>query len=329
MKQAAALIGCGVALAVVLIAAYVLAARNGFMAQSEATLQARYGHPQSRFTTIGGQLVHYVDEGRGPPVVLVHGSYGSLRMWESWARKLTSRYRVIRFDRPAMGLSGPAPGGRYDAATEALIIGALTERLGVERFDLVATSSAGEAAAAFAAGHPERVRGVILANIADGPITPRPAVRRWSYEVALATDNYLGGWHMQAFWREILIANFADASRVTPEMVREWTELNNRAQFYRRAPRAADFVPFKRTPADLAAMRAPTLLLWSDKDPEVPAAIDGRNALQRLGSIDKRLILVKDCGHMMPLECGPASAAVAMAFFDKLENQARGDRAKH
>jgi pimeloyl-ACP methyl ester carboxylesterase len=327
MKKAAILAVFVLAMAAVLVAAYVLAARNGVMAPSEAALRTRYGHPQSKFLTIDGQLVHYIDEGSGPPVVLVHGSYGSLRMWDSWAGKMVARHRVIRFDRPGMGLSGPAPNGRYDAATEANLIGALTESLGVPRFDLAATSSAGEAAAAFAAGHPDRVRGIILANIAAGPIPFRPIAHRWSYALALAADRYLAGWHMQAFWREILIANFADASKVTPEMVREWTELNNRAQFYKRQPRAPDFVPFKRTPADLAAMRAPTLLIWSDRDPEVPAGIHGRETMRLLGSTDKRLILVRNCGHMMPLECGPESAAVAISFLDMLDTSVRSTAA--
>ena len=59
---------------------FVFAARTGYLTPDEATLRLRYGLPNSRFADIDGQTIHYVDEGRGPAIVLVHGSYGSLRM---------------------------------------------------------------------------------------------------------------------------------------------------------------------------------------------------------------------------------------------------------
>jgi hypothetical protein len=90
------------------IGAFVLAARCGWLRPDDTELRARYALPASRFETIGKQALHIVDEGSGPPVVLVHGSYASLRQWDHWADLLKGQYRVIRFDRPAMGLSGPS-----------------------------------------------------------------------------------------------------------------------------------------------------------------------------------------------------------------------------
>ena len=85
----------------------VWAARQGLLTADDAELRARYALPQSRFVTLDGQQIHYVDEGRGRVVLLLQGSDGSLRMWEDWARILRTDYRVIRFDRPPMGLSSP------------------------------------------------------------------------------------------------------------------------------------------------------------------------------------------------------------------------------
>lgn len=302
---------------------YVVSARQGWRTPDDAELRARYALPNSRFATIDGQSIHYVDEGQGPAIMLVHGSFASLRMWDGWADALRGRYRVIRFDRPPMGLSGAEPQGRYDIAREAELIGALAERLGVHRFVLAATSSGGESAAAFAAAHPDKVTGVIFANIAAGPLAFRPTAYPLAFRLALWADPYLGGWHMPAFWDGILTANYADPAKVTPALVREWTDLNNRAQFYQRRPRPPGYVPFARTPADLAAIRAPALLLWSDTDPEVPLEIDGRTALRLLGSTDKALTVIRHCGHMMPLECGPASVAVARVFLDRVTHDNR------
>lgn len=321
MKRAATLAVAALLVLAVIAGGLLVAARNGWLTPDEASLRARYALPTSRFVTIDGQSIHYVDEGHGPPVMLVHGSFASLRMWDVWADALKDRYRVVRFDRPSMGLDGADPQGRGGPEREADLIGRLATQRGLGRFVLVATSSGGEAAAAFAAAHPERVLGVILANIAAGPLAFRPAHYPVSFRVALAIDPYLAGWHTTMFWRGVLSANYADPAKVTPQLVREWTDLNNRAQFFPRQPRPVGYVPFARTPADLAAIRAPTLLLWSDSDPEVPLESDGRSALQRLGSADKRLVVIPHCGHMMPLECGPQSVAVARAFLDHVSTQ--------
>lgn len=310
--------GALIALALVGAGGFVMAARNGMLRPDEGEMRARYGLPGSQFIDVDGQTVHLVDEGSGPPVILVHGSFASLRMWQDWADALKGRYRVIRFDRPGMGLSGPNPEGRYDGDAEAALIGKLADRLKLDRFVLVGTSSSGEGVAHYAATHPERLRGVVLANIAAGPLAFAPVDHgRW-FKAVVSADPWFKGWHPQALWRGVLEMNFADPARISPGLVREWTELNNRAQGWPRKPRVGGLPPFAGTPADLKAITVPTLLLWSDKDPEVPLAKDGRNALALVGTSDKALRVVDDCGHMMPQECGPQSVAIARQFLDRV-----------
>ncbi len=159
-----------VAVALLALAVFVAAARNGWMQPADDELRARYGLPNSHDIMVGAQKLHYVDEGSGPVIVLVHGSYASLRQWQAWVDVLKANYRVIRFDRPGMGLSGPNPDSRYDGDAEAALIGKFADQLKLARFTLVGTSSSGEGVAHFAAQHPERLQGLILANIAAGPI---------------------------------------------------------------------------------------------------------------------------------------------------------------
>jgi len=297
---------------------FVLAARGGWLRPDEATMRQRYGLPASQFQTIGAQALHVVDEGSGPPVIMVHGSFASLRMWQDWAAALKGHYRVIRFDRPGMGLSGPNPQGRYDGDAEAELIGKLADRLKLGRFVLVGTSSSGEGVAHYAAQHPERLSGVVLANIAAGPLAFSPPHYGPWFRMVLATDPWLGGWHTQALWRGVLENNFADRARLTPALVREWTDLNNRAQGWRHEPRPGGAKAFAGTPADLAAITAPALVLWSDKDSEVPLARDGQRTMALLGSADKTLVVIRNCGHMMPQECGPESAGHVAAFLNRI-----------
>lgn len=298
--------------------AFVMAARAGWLKPDVAEMRAKYGLPTSRFVTIAGQPLHYVDEGQGPAIIMVHGSFASLRMWDDWARSLTGRYRVIRFDRPFMGLSGASPDGRSDGAAEAQVIAALADHLQLDRFALVATSSSGEGVAHYAARQPGRVSALVLSNIAAGPIKIVPGDYPLWFKAVLAADPWFRGWHPPAFWRGVLEANFADPRRISPALVQEWTDLNNLAQGAVRTPRPGGGPAFAETPADLQAIRAPTLLLWSDADHEVPARTHGQDALRLLGSADKALRLVGHCGHMLAIECGPQSAAPAGEFLDRV-----------
>ena len=309
--------GTGIALLAVLLAvgAYIGAARAGWLRPDEAAMRAQYGLPQSRYIDVAGQAVHLVDEGQGPVVMLVHGSFSSLRMWDGWAASLRDHYRVIRFDRPGMGLSGPNPQARYDGDAEAALIAALAERLRLPRFVLVGTSSAGEGVAHFAATHPQALRGVVLANIAAGPLKPNPDLTPW-FKAVLAFDGLLGGHHLPAFWGGVLRMNFAEPALVSPALVSRWTDLNNRAQGWPQSP--GPHPRFVGTPADLAAIRVPALVLWSDRDQEVPLARDGRQTLRLLGSPGKALAVVARCGHMLAEECSTRSLAPVRGFLDGL-----------
>ena len=61
------------------------------------TLIARYANDRSKFIDVGGVGAHVGDEGDpdGIPVVLIHGSMGSLHMWEGWALELSGKARLI------------------------------------------------------------------------------------------------------------------------------------------------------------------------------------------------------------------------------------------
>jgi pimeloyl-ACP methyl ester carboxylesterase len=293
----------------------------------QAELERRYCLDASRFVEVAGVRLHHVDEAAGPAIVLLHGSYASLRQWDDWAAGLRGQFRVIRFDLPAAGLSGTDPGGDYRTDRTIAIIGALLDRLGVERCILVATSSAGTPGTAFAAQWPDRVAGLILNNIGVGPVQHDEARQPAALKAAIEEDATHPGWHREELWRQVLLANFADPARVTPAMVTRWTALNNRAlpEALRPRPGAIE-AEFARTIDDLPRITVPTLVLWSDRDPETPLEREGRRAFALLGTQDKALVVVPDCGHMMPEECGQRGLELAMPFLRRIASRMDGSR---
>src|SRR3990172_9268417 len=76
-------------------------------------LKAKYANGQSRFITIDGLLVHYRDEGKGFPLLLLHGAPSSLHTFDRLTAELSKKYRVIRLDLPGYGLTGPNAAGDY------------------------------------------------------------------------------------------------------------------------------------------------------------------------------------------------------------------------
>jgi len=287
----------------------------------ETVLRARYALPDSRFIDVDGEPIHVVDEGRGPAIVLIHGSYASLRQWDGWVRTLSRKYRVIRFDRPSMGLSGPNPSGEYSVEREIHVIDAITRSLGAERFVLVATSSGGAAGVGFAAEHPGRVTGLILNNIAVPPFEPNTSDRPPELKAALAADLPLGGYHRPEYWRQVLRYNFVDKGKVTTEMVAQWTDMNNRRPAMPRSPNNPNPLrEFDRTGNDLARISAPSLVIWSAEDHDTPLAM-GEKVLPLLASTDKTFVVIPRCGHMMPMECGGEGLALAEPFLARVAHQ--------
>jgi pimeloyl-ACP methyl ester carboxylesterase len=112
-----------------------------------------------------GVRIWYKDTGgSGIPVVFLHASTGSMRVWEHQTPAFTKAgYRVIAYDRRGWGRSVVISSGKQPG-TAADDLHALLEHLGVDRFHIVATAAGGSIAWDVALSFPERVRSMIVAN---------------------------------------------------------------------------------------------------------------------------------------------------------------------
>ncbi len=77
---------------------------------------------ESRFADVDGARVHYVDEGAGPPLLLLHGNPTWSFLYREIIRGLRDRFRCIAPDYPGFGLSQPPPGYGFTAAEHAAVI---------------------------------------------------------------------------------------------------------------------------------------------------------------------------------------------------------------
>ena len=152
--------------------------RLGFGSLSLAALKQRYGHPEqgSRFVRLDGFNLHYRDQGdRNKPVLLlIHGVVASLHTWDAWLPAFAADYRVIRFDVPGFGLTGPPSSGEYTAERMLKVLDLLLDHLDVSKASIVGNSLGGYIAWNYALLKPERVEKLVLIDPACYPMTKVP-----------------------------------------------------------------------------------------------------------------------------------------------------------
>jgi pimeloyl-ACP methyl ester carboxylesterase len=105
--------------------------------------------PDGQFVTVDGLRIHYVMQGSGPDLVLIHGASGSLRDFSfALIDRLAQDYRVIAIDRPGLGHSDPLPDASL--AAQARVIKRAAAQLGAANPIVLGQSYGGAVALAWA-----------------------------------------------------------------------------------------------------------------------------------------------------------------------------------
>jgi pimeloyl-ACP methyl ester carboxylesterase len=220
------------------------------------------------YRAVNGLRMYYEVHGRGPPLVLLHG--GTATVATSWGNHIpyfARHRRVVAPEQIGHGHTGDAE-GPYTYARMADDTAALLQQLGIDRADVYGRSDGGVVGLYLAARHPGRVRKLIVAGAAFSHRDPL-RMARWVDSVTPATwpadDVYKktspdGAKHWPVFLGKVLA------------MYKTWTGL---------------------TAAEIAAIRAPTMIVIGDRDEvSVEQAAQMRKALP--GS---RLAVLPDTNH--------------------------------
>jgi esterase len=108
--------------------------------------------------------LNVIESGHGPPVVLLHGLFGSARNFGTVQRALAPLYRVAAMDARNHGASSHAPGMRYAALADDVI--ETLDALGIDRAAVIGHSMGGKTVMAMALVDPKRVARLLVADIA-------------------------------------------------------------------------------------------------------------------------------------------------------------------
>jgi haloalkane dehalogenase len=125
---------------------------------------------ESRFVDIDGHTVHYVDEGSGSTLLLLHGNPTWSFLWRDVIRALRDDFRCVAVDYPGFGLSTPRPGYRYLPEEHADVVTGFVDALGLKGVTLVGQDWGGLIGLATAQRRPSVFDRLVLANTWAWPV---------------------------------------------------------------------------------------------------------------------------------------------------------------
>ena len=125
---------------------------------------------ESRFLDLDGCRLHYIDEGRGPVLLMLHGNPTWSFLYRHLVRRLSRRFRCVALDYPGFGLSSTPPGYGFTPAEHSAVVERFIDEMGLESFTPVLHDWGGPIGLAVAGRHPERIRALVIANTFAWPV---------------------------------------------------------------------------------------------------------------------------------------------------------------
>jgi len=177
----------------------------------------------SHFLDRDGLKLHYLDEGAGDPIVMLHGNPTWSYYYRNLVAALSDRFRCVVPDHIGCGLSDKPPAPRYDYSLKSRVddLTALLDHVGVrENVTLVLHDWGGMIGMAWAARHVEAVERLVILNTAAFHL---PQAKRFPFRLWLGRNTRLGAWLIRS--RNLFARHAADVAvkrKPLPPDVREW-----------------------------------------------------------------------------------------------------------
>jgi len=217
---------------------------------------------QSRYATVNGTSLHYVEWGppNATPIVLLHGLRAYAHWYDDFAEAAQDRYRVIAQDLRGRGASEWAKDADYSTDAYVRDLDGLTNHLGLRRFFLGGHSLGGVIVANYAAKHPDRVAALLILDMS--PDVNPAGVERIKRELGETPEEFASWDQARAFLRRLHPR--ASDQHLATRLQWMLEEKSNGKIVWRfdseiRKPRALD--PPERTWAAFKGIRCPTLIV--------------------------------------------------------------------
>lgn len=247
-----------------------------------------------------GVRYHFVEQGAGEPLVLLHGFTGSVINWQTQIDFLGRYFRVIAFDLLGHGRTdAPDDPTRYRIENAAIdLVSLFTELIG-KPVNLLGYSMGGRLAMHLAAHHADRISRLLLESASPGLATEQERIDRTLRDDELADQierngvaSFVSVWEHQPI--------FATQKRLDAQVRSRLRQqrLQNEARGLANSLRGMGTGVQPSLWEQLAAVRTPTLLLAGELDRKFVGIAEQMHA--RL--LNSTLAQIPDAGHTIHLE---------------------------
>ncbi len=177
---------------------------------------------ESRWCEVDQLPVHYIDEGKGPPILFLHGNPTWSFLYRDIIKELRSDFRCLALDYPGMGMSGKPrdhghPDYGFSPAEHSRVVEGVVEKLDLSEVTLMVQDWGGPIGIGVATRLPERFSRLVIGNTWAWPMTGLP-VKLFSNGLGRG----LGRWlilEKNLFVEKLLPAGINKKERLTPEVM--------------------------------------------------------------------------------------------------------------
>jgi haloalkane dehalogenase len=268
---------------------------------------------RSRFVALGDARLHYVDEGKGPTLLFLHGSPMWSFMYRHSIAALRSRFRCVAVDMPGLGLStAPIVKGRA-FKSNAGYYHDFVRRLDLRDIVVIAHATAGPSAIRMALDERERIAGIVITNSFAWPMNSFPPMWRFvrvisssPFRMMVVTANLLGRLTTRVGKSA---GSFTDEERAA--IMGPYRTMDARRNLANLLYGLKAEIPFfARLETELPALHSiPTLLLFGAKDHGYQAGFITR---WRQLLPESSVVVLENSGHFAP-EDEPEAYTEALA----------------
>ena len=270
---------------------------------------------ESRWLGVGAGRLHYVDEGEGAPIVMVHGTPTWSFMYRHLVKALRGRYRCLAPDHLGFGLSDRPADWSYRPADQARNLTRFIETLGLKDLTLVVHDFGGPIGLAYALDQPDNVRRLVLFNTWMWGTAGDRHFELFGRLLSGRVGRFL--YERLGFSVRVMLRHaIADRTRYTRAVERHYLRaLDGHATWiYAREVLGSSAWYESLWQRRERIARIPALLAWGLKDPAFGVYLPRwRGVFQRA-----EVLALPDCGHAPPEERAPEVLPVLERFLQSV-----------
>ena len=284
----------------------------------------QYLPPSGQFAKLRFARLHYLSQGQGPAIVLVHGLAGNLHNFTYGVSKpLSENYRVISVDRPGCGYSTRNSNADASLEAQADTLVELLDHLNIESAVFVGHSLGGAISLAAAQKHPNKVKALaLIAPLTHAPDKPSPVFK--ALDIQSASVRKMVAWTVAVPGSLFKISKtlkviFGPEKAPADFAIRGGGILSLKPQTFIAASSDLQNVRWSmpEIEAAYASMTTPVSVLYGREDRILSSKLNGEELPQRIRGAQVTLV---SGGHMLPV----TQAELTTQFIQDVAGKATG-----